>query len=172
MSNAIKVVVGGVLLAGVAYALVKTTKTANAAESLDADIEAFSLKSTKKNPLGIPTSFIYTVSLKINNPSDADLTIGKPYIKLFMKKADGTLSKIANTDTPEGKEIKIKAKSSSKIEHDIEIRSTNIASVAPDLFRNIASRLFGDSNAPIQAVADVTIDAMGLTIQTQKNILL
>lgn len=172
MSKAIKVVAGGVLLGAVAYALVKTTKTANAAESLDADIEAFTLKSTKKNPLGIPTSFIYTIGLKINNPSDSDLTVGKPYIKLSVKKADGTLSKIANTDNPEGKEIKIKAKSSTMVEHDIEIRSTNIASVVPDLFRNIASRLFGDSSAPIQAVADVTIDAMGLTIQTKKDILL
>ena len=168
MSNALKIGIAAALVGGI-YAFVNATKTANAAEKLDADIDAFSLKEVKKNPFGIPTSLIYTVGLKINNPTDKDLIIGKPYIKLSVKKSDGSLAKIANTETPEDKETNIKAKSSTSLSHDLELRLFNVATVIPNFIQYIIGRLRGDKSTQ-SAIADVTLEAMGLTISTQKVI--
>ena len=169
VSKAIKYIIGGGLLTGAIFGIVNLTKSANAATKLDIDVDAFSLKETKKNPFGIPTTLIYTVKLKINNPTDKALTIGKPYIKLFVKKADGSLAKIANTETPEGADTTIKAKASTLLSHDIEIRLQNAIAVLPNFITYIIGRIRGDKSTQ-KAVADITIDAMGTTFSTQEVI--
>lgn len=152
-----------------AYKLLNITKTANTADKLDSEIDGFTLKEVKKNPLGIPTALIYTVSLKINNPTDQDLVISKPYIKISVKKADGSLAKVANTAIPEATETNIKAKSSTNLQHDVEFRIINAAAVIPNFVQYVISRIRGIKSTQ-QAIADATFEVEGLTLSTQKII--
>lgn len=145
---------------------VRAAKTLDAADKLDYDVDAFTLKEIKKNPIGIPTSLIYTITLKINNPTDQDLIITKPYFKLSVKKADGSLAKIFNTNTPDSTETNIKSKSSTLVKHDIELRVLNVAPVLPNLFKYIAAKATGQKGTQT-VVLDVTLDSLGLTIPMQ-----
>lgn len=169
MNTGAKLGIAAVLIGGAAFGIVNVVKAANAADKLDIDVDAFTLKEVKKNPLGIPTALIYTVGLKLNNPTDKDLVIGKPYIKLSVKKADGTLAKIANTETPEAIETNIKAKSSTSLKHDLELRIFNVATVIPNFVQYIIGRLRGEKSTQ-QAIADVTLESMGLTLSAQQII--
>ncbi|GEM_PF-4828758 len=169
MANIKKIIIVSALVTVFAYAgygAVKAQKTLNAADKLDYDFDAFTLKEIKKNPLGIPTSLIYTITLKINNPTDQDLIFSKPYFKLSVKKADGSLAKIFNTNTPDPTEINIKSKSSTILKHDIELRALNIAPVLPNFFQYIAAKAKGVKGTQT-IVADVTLDSLGLTIPMQ-----
>lgn len=121
--------------------------------------------------LKIPTSLVYTISLKINNPTDQDLVITKPYIRLSVKKANGTLAKIANTAIPEATELNIKAKTTTNVHHDIEFQILNVVKVLPNFLEYIIGRLKGEKSTQ-QIIADATLDAMGLTIPIQKVIAL
>lgn len=170
MANAKKtiVIIGlvGLLSAG-AYFGIKSTKLSHAVDKLDYDIDAFTLKSVKKNPLGIPTSLIYTVSLKLNNPTDQDLVITKPYFTLSVKKADGSLAKVFNTDTPDNITTNIKSKASTIVKHDIELRLLNVVPVIPNLIQYVLSRVSGTKSTQ-QVVIDVLLDSSGITFPIQK----
>lgn len=186
----------GLLSAG-AYYGIKTINVSNAADKLDYDIDEFYLKSVKQNTLGavaendnraemlailerlqsgmsglglslkIPTSLIYTISLNVNNPSGQDIKITKPYITVFIKKANGKLASIAKTAIPEGIETTIKAKSRTNIKHDVEINIASVALLIPDFLQYIIGRLKGEK-ATKQIIVNATLDAMGLTIPIQK----
>lgn len=162
------VIVGlvGLLSAG-AYYGIKGTKLSHAVDKLDYDIDAFTLKSIKKNPLGIPTSLIYTVSLKLNNPTDQDLVITKPYFTLSVKKADGSLAKVFNTDTPDNITTNIKSKASTIVKHDIELRLLNVVPVIPNFIQYILGRITGTKSTQ-QVVIDVLLDSSGITIPIKK----
>ena len=170
MSNVKKVVVITSIVGVISfmmYGAVKATKSANTADKLDYDINGFTLKEVKKNPLGIPTSLIYTIDLKLNNPTDQDLVISKPYIKVSVKKANGLISKLANTEIPADTETNIRAKSSTDLKHDVEIRILNAAALIPNFLQYIIDRLRGEK-ATQQVIVDATLDTMGLTIPVQK----
>lgn len=173
MGSISKILVGTALFSALTYGVVKAVKvvkTSNAADKLDYDIDGFTLKHVNRNGIGLPVSLIYTISLKLNNPTDQDLVISKPYIKLSIKKAL-TLYKIANTSIPENTQINIKAKQSTQFKHDVEIRITNLLPVLPNALQYILSRISG-SKSTQSIIADCTLDSMGITIPIQKTIAL
>lgn len=169
MANLKKVIVIGAIVGALSFAGyqgLKAAKTANTADKLDYDVDAFTLKEIKKNPIGIPTSLFYTITLKINNPTDQDLIISKPYFKVSVRKMDGTLAKIFNTTTPDATETNIKAKSSTMIKHDIELRVLNVLPVVPNFIKYLIAKVTG-AKPTITLVVDVTLESLGLTLPMQ-----
>lgn len=178
MANIKKIITGSsivAIIAGAIYGVIKLTKTSNTADKLDIDIDGFTLKEVKSASLfsapfkipSIPTSAIYTLSLRVNNPTDQDLIIGKPYVKVSVKKKDGTFAKLANTAIPEGNEVNIKSNSATNVKHDVEFRLLNVVGVLPNLFQYILSRIRGAKSTQ-QVTVDATFDVMGLTVSTKK----
>ncbi|MDO9186941.1 MAG: hypothetical protein Q7W13_13085 [Bacteroidia bacterium] len=177
MANIKKIIVGSALvsvIAGAIYGVIKVTKVSDAADKLDIDFDGFTLKEMKSTSLSapfkipsIPTSAVYTLSLKINNPTDQDIIISKPYVKVSLTKKDGTLAKLANTAIPEGAEIKIKSKSSTNVKHDIEFRLLNVVGIMPNFFQYILSRIRGEKSTQ-KVTIDATFEAMGVTLSTKQ----
>lgn len=169
--NSKKLFFGTAILAAIGFGVVKAVKSSNAADKLDYDIDAFTLKKVNRNNIGAPIGLIYTIALKLNNPTDQDLIISKPYIKLSVKK-NGTLKKIANTNIPEDLQINIKGKFTTDFKHDIEVRLSNLIGVMPNAINYVFDRINGDKKATQHIVADVTLDSLGITIPIQKTIAL
>lgn len=148
---------------GTVIEIENTTEILSVLENLKAGIPGLGLS------LKIPTSLIYTLSLKINNPTDQDLVITNPYIKISVKKNDGTLAKLANTAISSANGLNIKANSTSSVHHDIEFQIINVAKIIPNFLEYIIGRLKGEKSTQ-KIIADATLDAMGLTIPIQKVI--
>ncbi len=160
-----KVVITG-LVAGVGmgiYKVVKGTQIADAAGKFDIKLLAFTLKETKKNGIGLPTSFVYTAKLNINNPTVNDVTLSQPYIKVSVADSSGNFTEVANTAIPDGSELTIKAKKATELSHDIEIASSDILSQVPNFINIIASKITG-SPSSTRAKVDFTAEALGITI--------
>lgn len=144
---------------------ITAAKTTNAAGKLDYDVDSVSFKEFKKS-FGIKTGAVYTITLKVNNPSDQDIIISKMYLKVSFKKKDGSLAKIFNTNIPDANEINIKSNSSKIIKHDIELRALNMIGVSTNLFDYIKAKATGQKGTQ-ELVLDVTLDSLGLTIPMQ-----
>lgn len=160
------ITIGGIVVAAftAVYFSIKGIKSYHAIDKLDYDIDGFTLKEIKKNPIGIPTSLVYTISLKLNNPTDQDLVISKPYFTISIKKPDGSLAKIFNTATPDSTITNIKAKASTILKHDIELQVSNVAPVIPGFLMNLLAR------TKQQIVVDALIDSSGITFPIQQII--
>lgn len=167
MANIKKTVViiglAGLLSVG-AYMGIKSIKLSNAVDKLDGDIDAFTLKEIKKNGIGIPTSIIYTISLKLNNPTSQDIVISKPYITISLKKSDGTLTKIFNTTIPDASITNIKSKASTNLKHDVELDVLTVAPKAPNFLYNLIAR------NKQELVIDALVDSNGITFPIRKTV--
>ena len=137
------------LIGGAATALVvgivHVVKTSGIADRLDIILENFSIKSQKLSGLGISfkaPKIIFNADLKINNPSDNDLVITKPYLKVFYR---DNVSPIG-VSNPSGQTYTLKAKHSTPISVDVEFSALNVLPVMPDFLKYIASRFKGTSS--------------------------
>lgn len=169
MNTAGKITILGLVGVGLFAAgkALTATKTMDAAEKLVTDINGIKIKEILKSGL-FPIGVIYTINLQINNPSETDIEISKLFITLSAKTKTG-LARIANTSVPSGEIKNIKGNSKTLLSQDIEIRFANVAGIIPDFAGYIVGRLRG-SKSTQQIIADVSVDALGLTIPTRQVI--
>lgn len=168
MNTTAKIIAAFFTIGATAF-VVHATQAANAADKLAVDINNFKIKEILKKGGLLPVGVIYTIDLQINNPTSKELTISQLYITLSIKNKQGTLDRIANTSVPSAKEITIKANDQTPLSHDIEIRFANVAGKIPDFIGYIINRLRGAKSTQ-QVLADISLDAMGLTIPSQEVI--
>ena len=168
MSTVAKIGIATALISGAVYGIVHATKSANAASKLLLDIDSVHFAGTKKSG-SIPVGVVYNVKVKISNPTSTDIEASQPFIVISTKKKDGTLSRIANTSEPSNELLKIPAKKSIVVSHNLEVRTANTGAIASGIFQYISSRINGEKSTQ-KVVVDTTIDAMGLTFSTQEII--
>lgn len=138
---------GKILLAsGAAAVLVAGTihvvKTSNTADKLDIILESFSIKKQGLKGLGLSLTIpkiVFNADLKINNPTDNDLVIGKPYLKVFYQNGVTPIG-VSNASN---QTYTLKAKQSTPVSVDVEFSALSVLSVMPDFVKYIASRFSG-----------------------------
>lgn len=132
------VVVGSLSAIGI-YALTRLFNTSATADAINYHIENFNLKSQGLKGLGftIP-KIVFKADIKADNPTDNDLVITHPYLKMYYNdKLIGTSSTSSATTT-------IKAKDSTVINDvDVEFYANSVLPVMPDFIKYIVSRLAG-----------------------------
>ena len=125
-----------VLAAGAVYA----AKTSSTAEKLSIVLNSFSLSKPKLSGLGITIKIpkiIFKADLTIHNPTKNDLTITKPYLKIFYKNTPIGVS------TASGTTYVLKGKKPTRINVDVEFSAASVLPIMPDFLKYIASRLAG-----------------------------
>ncbi len=171
MSRAGKIlalVIGGGIVSGLVYGAVNATESANTAESLSFDIDSVSVKEILKRGI-LPVGVIYTFAIQVTNPTSKTLSISKLNVMLSIKNK-GALSKIASS-LPSTQEQEFSANKQVVIKHDIEVRFANVLPVLPNFVSYVIDRLRGAKSTQ-QAIADIKVDSMGLTIPLTQTIAL
>jgi hypothetical protein len=129
--------------------------TANAADKFDFKIERFSqrkgikLKSLLEDLLKLNfnkvlahTDVVFDVAMSVQNPTNVDVQISHPYLKVFY---NGT--QIGNS-TASGKTHMIKSKSVSHIDNiEVTLAGVSMFSVMPDYAKYLLNRFNGSKSA-------------------------
>lgn len=149
------------LLATLFYAGVHATQSADAAEKLSFDIDSVSVKEILKRGI-LPIGVVYTFAIQVANPTSKSLSISNLNIALSIKNKKGELSRIGSS-VPSSEEKTFAGNSRTVLKHDIEIRFANVLPVLPNFVGYVISRLRGAKSTQ-QAIADISVDSMGITI--------
>lgn len=155
----------------VVNAAVKTAQASNTAEKLTIDYDGLKIKKVEYFAGFIPKGVIYSIYLKLNNPTNNELQVTNPYITLSIAGQNGASQRIANTQEASSTPILIKANANTKVDHDVEIRLANVLPHIPQFVDYVISRLRGQK-ATIKVIADISIEALGATISQTKPILI
>lgn len=151
-------IIGGSLVGGT----LALAKTSAALDKLDISVERFWLKKGTderslllqllKNLLSF--KIIFSADLKLSNPSDTDLELTHPYLKLFYNKKQIAFSPSAIKRTHV-----IKSRQTVQINNlEIEFLSKTVLAVIPDFVKYIAKRIGGAAStrkAMMQVIAEV-----------------
>lgn len=166
-------IIGGALgfglLATAIFAGVNAAESSNAAEKLSFDIDGVAVKEILKRGI-LPVGVVYTFSIQVTNPTSKSLSISKLNIALSIKNKLRKLSRIGNS-VPTSDEQTFAGNSRSVLKHDIEIRFANVLPVLPNFVGYVIDRLRGEKSTQ-QAIADITVDSMGITIPLTETIAL
>ena len=149
-----------VLTAGVIYAV----KTSNTADKLNIVLDSFSLSKQKLSGLGVSIKIpkiIFKADLTIHNPTKNDLTITKPYLKIFYK--DNPIGFSSASDAT----YTLKRNSSTPISVDVEFSAGNILPVMPDFLKYIVSRMAG-KKSDRKVTIEMNVSGNGF-MQTKKT---
>ena len=152
-----------VLTAGVIYAM----KTSDTADKLNIVLDKFSLSSQKLSGLGITIKIpkiIFKADLTIHNPTKNDLSITKPYLKIFYKDNPNPIGFSSASD----KEYTLKAKKPTPIKVDIEFSAASVLPVMPDFLKYIASRIAG-KKSDRKVTIEMNVSGNGFE-QTEKTV--
>ncbi len=134
--------IGGTVLLGTGIHFL--VKTSNTAARLVVTLKDFSFATTKgMSGLGINIPNIYfSAKLAINNPTDNDLKISQPFLKVFYQNNDTPIGVSVPSDTT----YLIKAKQITPIEINVEFASTKILPQMPDVLKYILKRTLGEAS--------------------------
>lgn len=132
------IVVGGLSAAGI-YALTRLLHTSATADAINYHIDRFDLKSQGLKGLGLSIpKVVFKADIKADNPTDQDLVVSQPYLKVYYN------NKLIGTSTPSGKTTTLKAKDASLISDvDVVFYANTILPVMPDFIKYLASRFSG-----------------------------
>lgn len=139
MSKAGTIIVVGGLSAAAIYGITRLLKTSATADALTLHIDSFDLKSQGLTGLGLAIpKVVFKANIKADNPTDQDLIVTQPYLKVYYN------NKLIGTSTPSNQTTVLKAKDSSFINDvDIVFYLNNVLPVMPDFIKYIASRFSG-----------------------------
>jgi hypothetical protein len=158
------------LLSAAIYGAVHATQSASAAEKLSFDLDGVAVKEVLKKGGIVPIGVVYTFAIQVTNPSSKSLSISKLNIALSIKNKKGELSRIGNS-VPTSDEKIFSGNSRSVLKHDIELRFANVLPVLPNFVSYVIDRLRGAKSSQ-QAIADISVDSMGITIPLTETIAL
>ena len=169
MSKAVPILLGTGAVAVLVFGVVHLAKTSNTAGKIDINLENFGIKSQglKGADLGklkIPDTVVFKADVKVNNPTDADLVISKPYLKVFYNG-----KQIANS-TASAETINLKAKDVSYIKDlEVEFHALDVLPIMPDFLKYVISRFAGNPSTR-KVKIDMLVDANGITSTQTKEV--
>lgn len=152
-------------------ALVSATGAANTAEKLIVDYEGVKFSEVKYYAGFIPKSVIISIYLKLTNPTSNELSVSKPFITLSVVGNGGTKKRLANTAQPTTDPTVIKANNKTSFKHDVEVQFVNALTILPG-FVDYAIKRFRGAVASQKVLADISLDALGVTLSQTKTILI
>lgn len=167
MNNTGKILLIGVTATALGVGLVHVVKTADTANKIDIHLENFGIKKQGINGIGaikIPGKVVFKADIKVSNPTDSDLVISKPYLKVFYKGIQ-----IANSNAS-AEIINLKAKDTTYINDvDVEFHALDVLPVMPDFLKYIADRFTGNPSTRKVRV-DILTSANGINSTQTKEV--
>lgn len=174
MNTGTKIAIGAGVVVTAGIAATHFFRKSNTASSLRIDLDRIGVKEVIKEGgskllgalLNLPIGIAYTFTFQVTNPTDEPITLDSIDTALSIKDKSGNLKRIGGS-VPTGNQAKtFKANSREQLTHDVEIRFLNVLSLLPNFVSYAIGRLRG-SKSTQQAVADIKVNSMGLTIPLQ-----
>lgn len=167
MNNTGRILLVGVTVTALGVGVAHVVKTADTAGKIDIHLENFGIKRRGVNGLGaikIPSAIVFMADIKVSNPTDNDLVISKPYLKVFYQ---GTQIANSNAST---EIINLKAKDITYINDvNVEFHALDVLPVMPDFLKYIADRFTGKRSTRKVRV-DILTTANGINSTQTKEV--